>query len=317
MNRIKGTSTRGSAVLRNPAVIVTYRELAPSPELRSHVRAYFSFTPGASVWQGQRAVTREVQFTREDSFCSPRFADGQTSLVMDLGATCDFGTGWTFGTPVQARAIGALRRVGAPAGSARPEMIGVYFEPGATSALLQVPAIELTDQVANLEHFWGSHGARLAEDLAQLSEVSRVDRLEASLLKQARHAPAPRLGVDVVGLARWVRAEPTSMTVRRLADAAGVSRQHLTRVFRQVIGVSPKRYCRLARFQAGLIYAGAGAGVKWAQVAMELGYADQSHMIAEFRELSGLTPQALATQRWFHPFILEAQSRTSIPPFPQ
>ena len=97
--------------------------------------------------------------------------------------------------------------------------------------------------------------------------------------------------------------------VADLANAAGVSRQHLTRVFREVIGVSPKRYCRLARFQAGLVHAGAGAGGKWAQVAADLGYADQSHMIAEFKELSGLTPEALATGEWFHPFILEAKSR--------
>ena len=309
MNSRKGTSTRDSAPLRDRTAIVTYRELAPSPELRDHVRAYYSFTPGAAAWRGHRAVTREVQFTREDSFCSPRFADGQTSLVMDLGATCELGTGWTFGTLVQARAIGALRTVGAPAGSARSEMIGVYFEPGATSALLRVPAIELTDQVVDLDHLWGSHGARLAEDLAELDEEARVDRLEAALLGRVRRAPTPRLRIDVVGLARWVRGEPTSMTVRRLASAAGVSRQHLTRVFRQVIGVSPKRYCRLARFQAGLIYAGAGAGVQWAQVAAEFGYADQSHMIAELRELSSLTPESLATQRWFHPFILEARSR--------
>jgi transcriptional regulator GlxA family with amidase domain len=107
--------------------------------------------------------------------------------------------------------------------------------------------------------------------------------------------------------------EPASMTVRRLAGAAGVSRQHLTRVFRQVIGMSPKRYCRLARFQAGLAYADAGARVKWPQVAAELGYADQSHMIAEFRELSSLTPEALATQRWFHPFILDARARVLNP----
>ena len=149
----------------------------------------------------------------------------------------------------------------------------------------------------------------MAEDLAELDEVARVDRLEAALLERLRAAPAPRSSVDVIGLARWVRAEPTRATVRRLADAAGVSRRHLTRVFRQVVGVSPKRYCRLARFQAGLAYAGAGAGVKWAQVAAELGYADQSHMIAEFREMSSLTPEALATQRWFHPFILEARSK--------
>ena len=99
------------------------------------------------------------------------------------------------------------------------------------------------------------------------------------------------------------------MTVHRLADAAGVSRRQLTRVFRQVVGVSPKRYCRLARFQSGLGLAGVGSGVKWARVAAELGYADQSHMIAEFRELSSLTPEALATQQWFHPFILDARAR--------
>lgn len=75
------------------------------------------------------------------------------------------------------------------------------------------------------------------------------------------------------------------------------------------MGVSPKRYCRLSRFHAALAYAGAGSGLQWAEVAADLGYADQSHMIAEFREFSSLTPDALATQRWFHPFILESRSR--------
>ena len=314
MNRRKGTSPPDSAPLRERAVIVTYRELAPTPELRGRVRAYFSFTPGAAPWRGPRAVVREVGFTREESFCSPLFADGRTSLVMDLGATCHLGTGWTSGTPVCGRAIGALRTVGGAAGSACAEMIGVYLEPGSTSAVLQVPALELTDQVVSLEDVWGSPGARLAEELAALDEAARVDRLEAVLLERLRRAPAPPSGVDVVGLARWVRTEPTRMTVRRLADAAGVSRRHLARVFRELVGVSPKRYCRLARFQAGLVHAGSGPGVKWAQVAAELGYADQSHMIAEFRELSSLTPDALATQRWFHPFILEARSRLARPP---
>lgn len=311
VNRRKGTSRRDSAPFQEPAVIVTYRELAPTPELRGRVRAYFSFTPGAASWGGHRTVLREVLFTREESFCAPLFADGHTSLVMDLGATCHLGKGWTFGTPVRGRAIGALRTAEGAVGSARSEMIGVYFEPGSTTALLQVPAIELTDQVVNLEDVWGSPSARLAEDLAELEETARIDRLEAMLLERLRRAPTPASSINVVGLARWVRAEPTAITVRRLAAAAGVSRQHLTRVFREVVGVSPKRYCRLARFQAGLIHAGVGAGVKWAQVAAELGYADQSHMIAEFRELGSLTPEELATQRWFHPFISEARSRRS------
>jgi AraC-like DNA-binding protein len=49
-------------------------------------------------------------------------------------------------------------------------------------------------------------------------------------------------------------------------------------------------------------------------VAAELGYADQSHMIAEFRELGGLSPEVLATQRWFHPFILDARAAGALRP---
>jgi methylphosphotriester-DNA--protein-cysteine methyltransferase len=78
-------------------------------------------------------------------------------------------------------------------------------------------------------------------------------------------------------------------------------------VFREGVGVTPKLYGRLARFQAGLAFAGCGKNVDWAQAAIEMGYADQSHMIAEFREFSSLTPQTLATQRWFHPFIERAR----------
>ena len=307
VDRRNGTSERAG----DRAVIATYRELAPAPELAGRVRCFFSFTHGLPARQCCRTVTREVRFTREDSFCSPLLADGRTSIVLDLGATCEVGKGWTLGTPVAARAIGALREVGSGEVTACAEMVGAYFEPGATAALLQVPAIELTDSTASLEDVWGPPGARLAEDLAELDEAARVDRLEAVLLHRMRRSPPRRPGVDVEGLARWIRAESGSLDVRRLAEAAGVSRQNLGRQFRDAIGVSPKRYCRLARFQAGLAYAGAGSGVPWAQVAAELGYADQSHMIAEFREMSSLTPAALAARRWFHPFILEARTRAA------
>lgn len=136
----------------------------------------------------------------------------------------------------------------------------------------------------------------------------RVDQLEAALLARLRRRHSSGT-VDIAAMTRWVQAHPNAITVHRLAGMAGVSRRHLTRIFSDVAGVSPKRFCRLARFKAGLAYAGVGAGVPWAQVAGILGYADQSHMIAEFRELSGLTPEMLANRPWFHPFILEVQDR--------
>jgi AraC-like DNA-binding protein len=191
-------------------------------------------------------------------------------------------------------------------------MIGAYLKPWATFALLNMPAVELTDQNVSLEDVWGSRTAQLAAQIAELDEAARVDRLEAALLEQLRRKAISSGRVDIVGLAQWAQSKPISVTVSRLADAAGISRRHLNRVFREVVGVSPKRYCRLARFQTALKYAGGGSIVKWAEVAAELGYADQSHLIAEFRELSGLTPEMFNAHRWFHPFMA-TQSRLGIP----
>ena len=89
------------------------------------------------------------------------------------------------GAPVRAHVIGALQSVGAPAGSDRPKMIGAYLEPGATAALLQVPAVEFTDRVVSLDDVWGSRAARLAEDLADLDEPACIDRFEAALFAAA------------------------------------------------------------------------------------------------------------------------------------
>ena len=70
-------------------------------------------------------------------------------------------------------------------------------------------------------------------------------------------------------------------------------------------------YCRIARFHATLRYAGGRDNSLWAQVATEMGYSDQSHMIAEFRRFSSLTPEMLTSGRWFHPFIEHAAARAS------
>lgn len=310
MDGRKRTPEGLKASQEDSAVLVTYREFAPAAELVGYVRAYFSFAPKAARIR-RRLITREVQITRAEPFDMPMLAGALTSVIVDLGATCHVGTGWEFGAPLGAHASGALRIARTPAVSFRPEMLGAFLEPGSVPALLHVRTDELTDRVVSLEDVWGSSSAELPGQIAELDEEDRLDRLEAILLDHLRPA-AHRTGtVDVVGLARWVQREPTSLTVSRLADVAGVSRRHLTRVFREVVGVTPKRFCRLARFHMGLRYAGAGPGVRWAQVAAELGYADQSHMIAEFRELGGLTPEVLAARRWFNPFILDTRARFS------
>jgi AraC-like DNA-binding protein len=307
-----GHPREATAPVFDPRAIGSYREFAPAPALAGVVRAYFSFMPNVP-WVGHRTITREVPISREEPFDLPMLADARSSLALDLGATCRTDAGWSSGAPLEARVLGARRLARQAAAHDCSEMVGAYLEPGATLALLSVPAVELTDRTVGLDEFWGSQATQLLSDVAELGEAARVDRLETALLERLRPQSRSRRSVDVLALTRWVQANPTSARVSELAGMVDVSRRHLTRIFREVVGVSPKRFCRLARFKTGLVYAGAGQGVSWAQVAEELGYADQSHMIAEFRELAGLTPEMLAERRWFHPFIVEMADRNGRP----
>jgi AraC-like DNA-binding protein len=150
----------------------------------------------------------------------------------------------------------------------------------------------------------------LAEELNELSrETARIDCLESALLKQAARRKGPGTNIDISGMTAWIIRRRGQAAVERLAEAAGTSRQHLTRVFRQNVGVTPKVYCQLARFQSALAYTSPPNDIDWAQVAAHLGYTDQSHMIAEFRRFSSLTPERLRRQGWFHPFIELARRR--------
>src|SRR5260370_11240612 len=289
--------------------VAYYREFAPCKALREHGGAFFSFVPRAEKSIENRPIRREVVCGEDDSFSSPLFADGHVSMVFSFGRACHAGGLW-YDSPAgpHGKVIGAMSGVGPTSGEDRPEMLGVYFRPGRVSPFTHVPAWELTDRIVALEDLWGAAGSELPTEVSEANEAARIDRLESVLLARIEEGRRSTIALDAAGLAAWVLRRCGRLTVQSLADAAGVSRQHLTRTFRECVGVTPKLYCRLARFQSGLVYAGCGKTVNWAQVAIEMGYADQSHMITEFRRFSSLTPPKLATQQWFHPFIERARA---------
>jgi AraC-like DNA-binding protein len=287
-----------------------YRELAPCAALASHVHAFFTFGPVRACAPAPRAVLRETFFASGDSFCSPLLADGNVSLVLSSGMTCELGGRWRADAAgPSGRVIGPMTRVGETDVRECAEGVGVYFRPAQASTFVGMPIAELTDRIVGADDAWGVVGRSLPSELAGLDDRARVDRLEAALLERLARDGSRLVGIDAAGLASRVLDCDGRVAVESLASMAGVSRQHLARVFRERVGLAPKTYCSLARFQSGLAYAGRG-GADWAQVAAALGYADQSHMIAEFRRFSSLTPHALAAGGWFHPFIERARRRT-------
>jgi AraC-like DNA-binding protein len=291
--------------------VACYREFAPSEHLREHVRAFFTFMPAASPEErgpARRRVTWQTVFESGDPFVSPLFADANPSIVVNLGLRCGTDGVWVGGDAPSANVIGAMTGVGPPTAPGHAVMVGVYFQPARASQFIGLPLCELTDRIVTLEDLWGSAGADLPAQLDDMSDTARVDCLESELLRRLGRRHASRTSVDVPGLTEWTLRSRGQLSVERLADAAGVSRQHLSRVFHELVGVSPKLFCRLARFHSALGFLGGGERVEWARVAAALGYADQSHMIAEFREFSSLTPHQIASARLFHPFIENART---------
>jgi AraC-like DNA-binding protein len=292
-------------------LIASYREFVPCKALQDDVYAVFSFVPSPSLALPRRPLRRAVAF-RDATFCSPQFADGHVSILFELGRTCHQDGVWrddtlSFGGTV----TGPMTGVGRTEGTFRPEMIGVYFRPARVDMFFHVAISALTDHMVAIEDLWGASSVSLCSELRDLDEEARVDRLESALLTHLRAHRGLRGSLDIAGLAAGVIRQRGRVTVGGMARAAGVSRQHLTRQFREWTGIRPKLYIRLARFHSALAYAGARDRVDWASAAIDMGYADQSHMIAECREFSSLTPQALASRDWFHPFIERARSHLS------
>jgi AraC-like DNA-binding protein len=169
--------------------------------------------------------------------------------------------------------------------------MGVVFRPGGMHAFLNMPADAFHDKNVSLDLIWGSMVRTLRDRLRSANEPAKKFRiLEVALLSRINERVQLNTAVRYA-LLEFARRPQVPM-VRELAHEAGLSRRRFAQLFREQIGLTPKLYCRLQRFQNALKQIGSGASVDWAQLALAVGYCDQAHMAHEFRDFSGLSPSA-------------------------
>jgi AraC-like DNA-binding protein len=175
-------------------------------------------------------------------------------------------------------------------------VVGVAFRPGGTVPFVASSAYELRDTAVPLEALWGRRRAsRLREQLLESADPdSTLDVLERALLDLWRdRAPHPAVSFALAEL----QARPSVGRIARITDAVALSPKRFIERFKTDVGVTPKRYCRLLRFQRAVATAHRAAPIDWRALALACGYFDQAHMIHEFREFSGLTPTAYEAGR--------------------
>lgn len=170
--------------------------------------------------------------------------------------------------------------------------VAVRFRPGAAAMFLGIPLHPLTDTRADLADLWGRDDAeRLGDALWQppLTTTDRLRLIEAALRRRlADVALRPAAATRAVAV---IEAAQGAIRVEDVAAALGVSRQHLALQFRQQVGLSPKLFARICRFRHASATLRAGADRDVAAVALDCGYFDQSHLIRDFRDFAGTTPE--------------------------
>lgn len=163
------------------------------------------------------------------------------------------------------------------------------FYPGKAHPFFGTSLSEFTDRAIPLSECWGQEGRILEERIAGMDSAAPIkDALEQALLRRlgdcsgypAGALEAVRVGVDSKGRA----------PVKEMADAAGCSAEHLKRLFRQWVGLTPKVFTRIVRFQALCESLTPVEKPNWAGLSYDFGYSHQSHLIRDFQSFAGETP---------------------------
>ena len=180
-------------------------------------------------------------------------------------------------------------------GSGDP-MLVINFKPAGAQVFFGFPMSELTHRIEEGDTLWGHTFFEVRDRLsAVLGTRDMFTVLEQWLLERAgdRLQVDPFMEYAISLLDSCVR--PPGM--KQLALELGYSQKHMISLFDKMVGMSPKRYARIVRFQKIVQALELGRPRSWSRMAQDFGFYDQAHFNNEFRSFSGFTPEEYLTRK--------------------
>lgn len=173
-------------------------------------------------------------------------------------------------------------------GSISP-IVGAHFRPGGAAAFSGHAARAFRDVDVPLDDVWSRQAEQIHAELQDSPEPEHcLRRLEELLTRFALDAPIQHPAVSLA-IEDFHRERP-ARRIRDLVIESGLSQRRFIELFTDRIGLPPKLYARIQRFQRTLHQVASQDLVEWSALASDFGYSDQAHLIRDFREFSGLRP---------------------------
>jgi AraC-like DNA-binding protein len=251
----------------------TYREALPAAPLRRFIECYWFLS-------APECARHEAQ---------PILPDGCMELVFNIGDPFRrFHPDGTSGPQPRRMLVGQMDHQVTVRPEGRLDVLGVRFRPSGAHPLFRFPMSDLRNALIPL-----SQVADFPESLEGLRDDTvrgRKRALDAMLEPRFQKARADHAGFDqavqsVVGAEGRVKVDDLSRDL-------GVSCRQLERMFRERVGLGPKRFAKVLRFQS-VFRRAALEEAPWAALALDCGYYDQAHFIRDFRSFTGKSPGAL------------------------
>lgn len=250
---------------------------APAPHLAGMVDRYTDYRERTGSFTARRelASTGGVMIVNLGDPLEIVGADGRTIRLLR-------GEGFAGGL---ADATSISRSTGAQSG------VHLHAPLETIARLLGLPPSEIVNRVVRLDEALGAEGARLGEEIAGAgSAEDRFARLDSFVTTRlaASHASDRRVAAAVAVL----RDRPDT-PIAALAERLNADRRTFARDFRNVLGIPPRHYARLARFEAFTAAIAAEPATSLADLAADTGYYDQPHLNRDVRAFADMTPAEL------------------------
>jgi AraC-like DNA-binding protein len=181
------------------------------------------------------------------------------------------------------------------------DLIGILFQPDALPLFAFDRADLFSNRSVDLEDVWGTRVRELRDRLREPPRPAErllcLERLLMQAFAERLLGPRPLHHCAVDYALRRIAHAPTVVTVRDIARSTGWSERRFSQVFREQVGLSPKVWCRVQRFQRAVKELHVGVDVPWSKLALDCGYYDQSHFANEFRAFSGVDVTTYSANR--------------------
>lgn len=170
------------------------------------------------------------------------------------------------------------------------EMFVINFHKGRSYPFVQMPLNELTDSVVDGDLVLTSEIMNLREMiLASTLIPQKFIIVENYLVKKFRSKLIVNPFIEFA--VNKIIACSNQMSIEEISNKVGYSQKHLIKLFKDNVGLTPKGFLKIIRFQKTIEEIATTKEINWAGIAYESGYYDQAHFINDFKLFSGFTPQ--------------------------